>query len=79
MLLLLTSCLLNAQGIPGTEIVLFDINEAADGPWQLSQGTNITQQHIQSNIGISKDYNVFELQKALGQKQVTKVNRIIFY
>lgn len=45
----------------------------------LPKGTDITQQHIQNNIGISKDYNVFELQKALGQKQVTKVNRIIQY
>ena len=45
----------------------------------LPKGTDITQQHIQNNIGISKDYNVFELQKALGQKQVTKVNRIIKY
>ena len=37
----------------------------------------ITSQQIQDNIGISKDYNVFELQKALGQRQTTKVNRII--
>ena len=36
-------------------------------------------QHIQDNIGISKDYNVFELQKALGQRNVLKANRIVNY
>ncbi len=36
----------------------------------------ITSQQIQDNIGISKDYNIFELQKALGQRQTAKANRI---
>lgn len=39
----------------------------------------ITPQVIEQNIGISKDYNVFELQKALGQRDVVKANRIINY
>ena len=39
----------------------------------------ITPEHIEKNIGISKDYNVFELQKALGAKDVLKANRIINY
>jgi len=39
----------------------------------------ITPEHIEKNIGISKDYNVFELQKALGEKDVLKANRIINY
>ena len=39
----------------------------------------ITPQLIEQNIGISKDYNVWELQKALGQKDVLKANRIIQY
>jgi len=34
---------------------------------------------IEANIGISKDFNNFELQKALGQKDVLKANRIINY
>ena len=55
------------------------VNELDKLAINLPKGTLITQQHIQNNIGISKDYNVFELQKALGQKQVTKVNRIIKY
>ena len=39
----------------------------------------ITLEHIEQNIGISKDYNVFELQKALGEKNLLKANRIINY
>jgi DNA polymerase III subunit delta len=37
----------------------------------------ITTKLIECHIGISKDYNVFELQNALGKKDVTKSNRII--
>ena len=39
--------------------------------------TIITPQHIEDNIGISKDYNNFELRKAVGEKQVLKANQII--
>ena len=35
--------------------------------------------HIERNIGISKDYNNFELQNALINKDVLKANRIIKY
>ena len=41
--------------------------------------TIITPQHIEDNIGISKDYNNFELRKAVGEKQVLKANQIIQY
>lgn len=41
--------------------------------------SEITLDHIQTNIGISKDYNVFELQTAIGKKDVLKANRIINY
>lgn len=39
----------------------------------------ITTSHIERNIGISKDYNNFELHKALTQKNVLKSNRIVNY
>ncbi|MEN8118377.1 MAG: DNA polymerase III subunit delta [Bacteroidota bacterium] len=39
----------------------------------------ITPDHIQENIGLSKDYNVIELQNALGEKNVLKANKIIQY
>ncbi|MBN8695913.1 MAG: DNA polymerase III subunit delta [Bacteroidetes bacterium] len=41
--------------------------------------SEITPEHIQTNIGISKDYNVFELQTAIGRKETLKANRIINY
>ena len=37
----------------------------------------ITPNHIEKNIGISKDYNAFELNKALADKDILKANRII--
>jgi DNA polymerase-3 subunit delta len=46
----------------------------------LPEGTKqINKLHIEKNIGISKDYNNFELTKALGQKNVLKANRIADY
>lgn len=39
----------------------------------------ITPLHIEKNIGISKDYNQFELQNALGKRDTVKANRIIHY
>jgi DNA polymerase-3 subunit delta len=43
----------------------------------LNQGDEITTQIIQDHIGISKDYNVWELQTALIRKDVLKANQII--
>jgi DNA polymerase-3 subunit delta len=39
----------------------------------------ITTALIEKNIGISKDYNNFELQKAVGEKDILKANMIIHY
>lgn len=39
----------------------------------------ITGQLIEKNIGISKDFNNFELQKAVGERNVLKANRIVNY
>ncbi|MFY0627353.1 MAG: DNA polymerase III subunit delta [Reichenbachiella sp.] len=39
----------------------------------------ITPDHVYKNIGISKEYNVFELQKALVYKNVMKANQIVAY
>jgi len=39
----------------------------------------ISTELIEKNIGISKDYNNFELQKALGEKNILKANMIIHY
>ena len=39
----------------------------------------ITTSLIEKNIGISKDYNNFELMKAIGEKNILKANMIITY
>lgn len=41
--------------------------------------SEISIDHIQNNIGISKEYNTFELQKALGKRDILKANRIVNY
>jgi len=44
----------------------------------LPQGTTkITAEHIEKNIGISKEYNTFELNSAISQGNVLKANRIV--
>jgi DNA polymerase-3 subunit delta len=45
----------------------------------LPKGTVITEQHIEENIGISKDYNVFELTNAISKLDVSKANKIVNY
>ncbi|MDO9001651.1 MAG: DNA polymerase III subunit delta [Bacteroidota bacterium] len=45
----------------------------------LPKGSEITADLVQDNIGISKDFNVFELQDALAKKDILKANRIINY
>jgi DNA polymerase-3 subunit delta len=45
----------------------------------LPVGTQITPDHIEKNIGISKEFNVYELQNALGERDLLKANRIINY
>lgn len=42
-------------------------------------GAEITTETIQQQIGISKEFNVFELNRALGLKDVLKANRIVQY
>lgn len=43
------------------------------------KGTEITPQHIEDNIGISKDFNNFELQNAIGAKDFRKAFQITQY
>jgi DNA polymerase-3 subunit delta len=42
-------------------------------------GTEITPELVEKNIGISKDYNSFELNKAIGTKDVLKANKIVYH
>ncbi|MHA7944723.1 DNA polymerase III subunit delta [Formosa sp. 3Alg 14/1] len=45
----------------------------------LPKDSQITPEHIEENIGISKDYNNFELRKAIGARDVLKAQRIVKY
>lgn len=45
----------------------------------LPAGTTVTAEHISKYVGISKDYNIFELQKALVKKDPEKCMRIANY
>lgn len=45
----------------------------------LPKGSTITPKIIEENIGFSKDYNVFELRKALGERNEKKAYQIAHY
>lgn len=45
----------------------------------LPKGSQITPEVIEENIGISKDFNNFELRKAIGNKNVLKAYQIVNY
>ena len=45
----------------------------------IEKGTTINEEHIEENIGISKDYNSFELVNAIGIRDVSKANKIVDY
>ena len=45
----------------------------------LPKGAQITPQLIEENIGISKDFNNFELQNAIGEKDIKKAFTIVQY
>jgi DNA polymerase III subunit delta len=45
----------------------------------VKDSTHITPAHIEKNIGLSKDFNIFELQDALATKNIFKANQIIAY
>lgn len=55
------------------------VNEIEKLAILLPAQTEINTDHIQKNIGISKEYNIFELQKALGTKNILKANQIVNY
>lgn len=43
----------------------------------LSPGTEITAEHVEKLVGISREYNIFELQKALSNLERGKISRIV--
>jgi DNA polymerase-3 subunit delta len=47
--------------------------------FMVGKGNVVTPADVEKYIGISKDYNIFELQDAIAQKDVMKTHRIINY
>lgn len=45
----------------------------------IEPGEQINEKHIEKNIGVSKDYNVFELVNAVLEKNAVKANKIVKY
>ncbi len=45
----------------------------------LPKGSQITPEIIEENIGISKDFNNFELRKAIGERNIIKAHQIVNY
>ena len=45
----------------------------------LKPGTEVTTEIVEEQVGISKDYNVFELQRAIGHHDTTRTARILHY
>jgi len=62
----------------GTNLSKID-NELQKLQLILPKGSEITPILIEENIGISKDYNNFELRKAIGDRDFTKAFQIITY
>lgn len=55
------------------------VNEIKKLTILLEKGTAINDVHIEENIGVSKDYNVFELTNALGAYDTFKAFKIVNY
>ena len=52
------------------------VNEISKLILNVPENATINDELVERNIGISKDFNVFELQKAIGSKNVLKANQI---
>lgn len=52
-------------------------NEVGKMMLNLKDVTTINADHVQEHIGISKEYNIFEFQKALSHKETAKIFRIL--
>jgi len=55
------------------------VNELDKVIFSAVPGTSITVDDVERNIGISKEYNAFEFQKALSTRDIYKANRIVNY
>lgn len=71
------ACILMANFL-GTNLSKI-VNEIDKLIINVPEGTTITPEHIEQNVGISKDFNSFELTKAIGTLDIFKANQIVYY
>jgi len=62
----------------GTDLSRID-NELQKLYLSIKKGQEITPELIERHIGISKDYNNFELKKAIAERNLSKASRIVRY
>jgi DNA polymerase-3 subunit delta len=55
------------------------VNEISKLVLNIPAKSEINETHVEQNIGISKDFNIFELQNAIGSRNVVKANQIAKY
>lgn len=55
------------------------VNEITKLLINVPPGSEINDVIVEQNIGISKDYNIFELQNAIGSRNILKANQIVNY
>ena len=55
------------------------VNEITKLLINVAPGSEINDVIVEQNIGISKDYNIFELQNAIGTRDILKANQIVNY
>jgi len=55
------------------------VNEIGKLVLNIPGKTEINDDLIERNIGVSKDFNIFELQNAIGSRNISKANRIANY
>lgn len=60
----------------GTDLSLI-VHELDKLKLHLQSGTEVTAAHVEEYVGISREYNIFELQKAISQRNLGKVSRIV--
>ncbi|MDL2228542.1 DNA polymerase III subunit delta [Bacteroidales bacterium OttesenSCG-928-K03] len=55
------------------------VNELEKLTIVVPKSTAINEEHIEKHVGVSKEYNIFELLNAIGTRNVNKAYQIVFY
>jgi len=55
------------------------VNEAEKMMVNFQPGYEFTEKDVERLVGVSREYNVFELQKAIGRRDIYTANKIVYY